>query len=91
MPKHQDPSAPGCARDPQEIEAAALQFVRKISGYRVPSRANSAAFEEAVAAVAGASQRLLEQVATVSEMAPPAPVGAIARPRRQVRAASRTS
>ena len=45
-----------------EIEAAALQFVRKISGYRQPSRANAAAFEEAVADVAEASRRLLSQL-----------------------------
>jgi hypothetical protein len=48
-----------------EIDAAALQFVRKISGYRVPSRTNEAAFGEAVAEVAAASRRLLELVGTV--------------------------
>ncbi|MFO7167986.1 MAG: DUF2277 domain-containing protein [Chloroflexota bacterium] len=48
----------------EEIEAAALQFVRKVSGYRVPSRANRAAFDEAVAAVAQATRRLLEQIET---------------------------
>lgn len=42
-----------------EIEAAALQFVRKISGYRKPSRANAAAFDDAVREVAEASQRML--------------------------------
>ncbi len=46
-----------------EITAAALQFVRKVSGYRKPSSANEAAFEEAVAEVAEASKRLLEAVA----------------------------
>ena len=45
-----------------EIEAAALQFVRKVSGYRRPSRANEAAFNAAVADVAEASRRLLEEV-----------------------------
>ena len=44
---------------PDEIEAAALQFVRKISGYRKPSRANAAAFDDAVRQVAEASERLL--------------------------------
>jgi hypothetical protein len=48
---------------PEEIEAAALQFVRKVSGYRRPSGANEAAFNAAVAEVAAASQRLLEAVA----------------------------
>ena len=52
---------------PVEIDAAALQFVRKISGYRVPSRANADAFNAAVEEVAAASRRLLEQVAAVSD------------------------
>jgi hypothetical protein len=42
-----------------EIQAAALQFVRKISGYRQPSRRNAAAFDTAVAEIAAASRRLL--------------------------------
>ena len=45
-----------------EIEAAALQFVRKISGYRQPSRANAAAFDAAVAEVSEVSRRLLSQL-----------------------------
>ena len=45
-----------------EITAAALQYVRKVSGYRKPSSANEAAFEEAVAEVAEASRRLLHAV-----------------------------
>jgi hypothetical protein len=47
----------------EEIAAAARQFVRKVSGYRVPSRANQAAFEAAVAEIADATARLLAQVA----------------------------
>jgi hypothetical protein len=46
----------------EEIDAAALQFVRKVSGYRAPSRANAEAFDRAVAEVAQASRRLLEAV-----------------------------
>jgi hypothetical protein len=46
-----------------EIEAAALQYVRKISGYRAPSRANRAAFEHAVAQVAAVTRELLGQLA----------------------------
>ena len=46
-----------------EITAAALQYVRKVSGYRKPSAANEEAFEAAVADVASASKRLLEAVA----------------------------
>ena len=45
-----------------EIEAAALQFVRKISGYRQPSKANAGAFDAAVADVAEVSRRLLSQL-----------------------------
>lgn len=54
-----NPEAPATDAD---IEAAALQFVRKISGYRHPSRANAAAFDAAVAEVAAASTRLLSQL-----------------------------
>lgn len=46
-----------------EIEAAALQYVRKLSGYRVPSRVNKEAFDRAVHEVADATQRLLESLA----------------------------
>ncbi len=42
-----------------EIEAAALQFVRKISGYRKPSQRNEAAFLQAVSDIAAASNRML--------------------------------
>lgn len=45
---------------PEEFEAAALQFVRKISGYRQPSQANREVFDMAVAEVAAVSQRLLD-------------------------------
>ena len=50
----------------EEIRAAARQFVRKVSGYREPSRKNTEAFEAAVDEVADASRKLLEQVATVA-------------------------
>jgi len=46
----------------EEIRAAALQFVRKVSGYRQPSRANSEAFDQAVQDVSDASARLLEAI-----------------------------
>ncbi len=46
-----------------EVRAAALQYVRKISGYREPSRRNAEAFERAVDEVADASRRLLDAVA----------------------------
>jgi hypothetical protein len=44
----------------EEIQAAALQFVRKISGYRQPSRRNAAAFDAAVEEITAASRRLLD-------------------------------
>lgn len=47
-----------------EVRAAALQFVRKVSGYRKPSKVNEAAFEKAVAEVAEATQRLLDVLVT---------------------------
>jgi hypothetical protein len=46
----------------EEIEAAALQFVRKVSGYRKPSRANEDVFNDAVREIAGASRRLLDSL-----------------------------
>jgi len=46
----------------EEIRAAALQFVRKVSGYRTPSRANEDAFAAAVDEVAAASERLLKSL-----------------------------
>jgi hypothetical protein len=45
-----------------EIAAAALQFVRKISGYRQPSRANEAAFDAAVDEISESSRRLLDSI-----------------------------
>jgi hypothetical protein len=47
-----------------EVRDAALQFVRKISGTRQPSRANEAAFERAVAEVTSSCQRLLGSLVT---------------------------
>ena len=48
----------------EEVRAAALQYVRKISGFTSPSRANEPAFERAVDAVARASSELLEALVT---------------------------
>lgn len=42
-----------------EVQAAALQYVRKISGYRIPSKKNAEAFESAVQEIAEATERLL--------------------------------
>ena len=46
----------------EEIQAAALQFVRKVSGYRKPSRQNEAAFNQAVDDIAAATRALLDQL-----------------------------
>lgn len=46
----------------EEIRAAALQFVRKVSGYRKPSRANEEAFETAVAQIESATETLLQKL-----------------------------
>ena len=46
----------------EEIAAAALQYVRKVSGYRAPSQRNTRAFDAAVSEVGRASRRLLEQL-----------------------------
>jgi hypothetical protein len=46
----------------EEIHAAALQFVRKVSGYRQPSKANAEAFQAAVGEIARASRKLLDEV-----------------------------
>ncbi|MGE5596654.1 MAG: DUF2277 family protein [Hyphomicrobiales bacterium] len=51
----------------EEIEAAALQFVRKISGYRTPAKKNQEPFEAAVAEVTAASERLLRALGALSE------------------------
>ena len=46
----------------EEIRAAALQFIRKISGYRAPSRVNTPAFERAVDDIASVSMTLLDSL-----------------------------
>ena len=50
----------------EEVQAAALQFVRKISGYRHPSRANTVAFEAAVQEISDSSRRLLDAMTSRS-------------------------
>jgi len=50
----------------EEIQASALQFVRKLSGFAQPSRANEAAFARAVDEVTDAARRLLEVLKTAS-------------------------
>lgn len=65
-----------------EVHDAALQYVRKISGYRQPSAANRAAFDDAVAAVADATRHLLDDLVVGPGARPVVPV------QRRVRAAA---
>jgi hypothetical protein len=65
-----------------EVREAALQYVRKLSGYRVPSAANRATFEAAVDEVAAATRRLLDGLVVTPGSRPAAPV------QRRPRAAS---
>jgi hypothetical protein len=48
----------------EEIQSAALQFVRKVSGFTKPSKANDAAFQTAVDEIAGVSRKLLDSLET---------------------------
>ncbi len=47
---------------PEEIEAAARQFVRKVSGYRQPSRRNEAVYEQAISEISEATEKLLNSL-----------------------------
>lgn len=53
-----------------EVEAAARQYVRKVSGFRAPSARNAAAFDAAIAEIAAASERLLVAVGGAVEPGP---------------------
>jgi hypothetical protein len=61
---------PGQCAAPEDSEAAALQFVRKISGFRKPSKANREAFDRAVQEIAESSRRLLLAVERGTIMEP---------------------
>lgn len=52
---------------PDEVRAASLQFVRKLSGFQKPSKANEEAFDRAVREVAAVAQRLLDSLVTNAE------------------------
>ena len=72
-----------------EIRDAALQFVRKLSGFNVPSKANEAAFDRAVADVAGAARSLIDALVTTAEPRDRAIEAARARARSAARFAPR--
>ncbi len=72
---------------PDEVHEAALQYVRKISGFRQPSKVNAAAFEAAVEAIAAASGRLLASLETDA----PAHDRAVEAAKKRIRSARRFS
>jgi hypothetical protein len=69
----------------EEIRAASLQFVRKLSGFNAPSKANSAAFDRAVEEVSGAARVLIHALITTAEPRDRAVEAARARARAVVR------
>ncbi len=50
-----------------EVRAAAVQFVRKLSGFTAPSKANQAVFDRAIDEVAGVARRLIDDLVTVAD------------------------
>jgi len=71
--------------DADEVQAAALQYVRKISGTAKPSQANAEAFDRAVAAVAAATRELLDGLTTTAPPKDRAVEAAKARARAELR------
>jgi hypothetical protein len=69
----------------EEIRAASVQFVRKLSGFTKPSQANEAAFEQAIDEVSGVARRLIDSLST---SAPPRDRSVVAA-RARARAAER--
>ena len=55
---------------PEEISAAALQFVRKVSGFHKPSKANQPVFDAAVRDIAGVTERLLHSLGSAHPLRP---------------------
>jgi hypothetical protein len=72
----------------EEVRAASLQYVRKISGFTKPSKANEEAFQQAVDAVAEVSARLMGQLSTSAPPKDREAVAAKARARAQERYAA---
>jgi len=65
----------------EEVRAASLQFVRKVSGFNAPSRANEAAFERAVEEVAAVARRMVDDLVTTAAPRNREEVSALARAR----------
>ena len=73
----------------EEIRAASLQFVRKLSGFNAPSKANAAAFNRAIADVADVARRLIDSLTTTAEPRNREEVAARARERSSQRFGTR--
>jgi len=73
----------------EEIRAASLQFVRKLSGFNAPSKANEAAFDEAIEEVAAIARRLIDSLQTTAAPRNREEVAARARERAAERFATR--
>jgi hypothetical protein len=69
----------------EEIRAASLQFVRKLSGFNRPSKANEAAFDQAIEDVAAVARRLIDSLVTTADPRDRDEVAAQARARAAVR------
>jgi hypothetical protein len=69
----------------EEIRAASLQFVRKLSGFTAPSKANEAAFERAIDETAAVARRLIDSLTTSASPRDRAEVAAKARERAAIR------
>jgi hypothetical protein len=69
----------------EEIRAASLQFVRKLSGFTSPSKANEAAFDRAIDETAAVARRLIDSLTTTAEPRDRAEVAARARERAAIR------
>ena len=72
-----------------EIRAASLQFVRKLSGFSVPSKANEAAFNEAVEAITESARALIASMVTTAEPRDRETEAAKAKARSEIRFPSR--
>jgi hypothetical protein len=73
----------------EEIRAASIQFVRKLSGFTAPSKANAAVFDRAVDEVSGVARRLIDSLVTTAEPRDREEVAARARARAVERFAPR--
>jgi hypothetical protein len=69
----------------EEIRAASLQFVRKLSGFNKPSKANEASFNQAIEEVAAVARRLIDSLVTTSEPRNRDEVAALLKARSAVR------